>query len=74
MKLAKRITDRTAELAVAIRRNPPNLSDLYAAAHTHIHRLRYDAHLAFLDGKQARARALDREAFAMARHVPVEYR
>lgn len=74
MKLAKRITDRTTELIERIKRRPPNLEDVYTQAQGHIRQLRYDAHLAYLAGQVARSRALDREAFAMAKAVPLEYR
>ncbi len=74
MKLAKKITDRTTELAEAIKRRPTNLSDLYAAAQHHIHYLRSEAHFAYLANQNKRSAALDREAFAMCKRVPLEYR
>lgn len=72
--LAKRITDRTTELTEAIKRRPPNLVDLYAAAQQHIRQLRSDAYYAYLNNQNKRSAALDREAFAMAKRVPLEYR
>jgi hypothetical protein len=69
-RLAAKITQRTDALIADLRRKPVNLPDVVAAAERHVTTLQYDAHLAWLDGREARHSALTREASRLLRYIP----
>jgi len=69
MKLSRITTDLSDGYIVNLGRAPVNLADVIARAERHVRFLRDDAYYAYLDGRTARAKALNKEADRVAKAI-----